>query len=220
MVSDTALTERQLADIRAEEYRAQGYEVERNVPLDFVPDFKADLVVRKDGHTKVIAVTTQTTLARRSPIKELGRVLNNKPGWSFQLLLVGEPEVQHSPADSYSMPQANIVQRLAETQEATAAGLDVAAFLLAWSAAEAAIRALVALEGILLDRVTTPDYVVDTAVYHGAISRDDYEYLYKVMAVRNALAHGFEVADFDPGLTTGLVATVERLMLDEPETQT
>ena len=164
MVSDTALTERQLADIRAEEYRAQGYEVERNVPLDFVPDFTADLVVRKDGHTKVIAVTTQTTLARRSPIKELGRVLNNKPGWSFQLLLVGEPEARHSPADSYSMPQANIARRLAETQEAAAAGLDVAAFLLAWSAAEAAIRALVALEGILLDRVTTPDYVVDTAV--------------------------------------------------------
>lgn len=217
MVSDTAITERQLADIRAEEYRARGYEVERNVPLEFLPDFKADLVVRKDGHTKVIAVATRTTLARRSSIKELGRVLNNKPGWSFQLLLVGEPERLHSPADSFSMPHANIVRRLAEAQQATDAGLDVAAFLLAWSAAEAAVRALVAVEGVLLDRVTTPDYVLDVAVYHGAISREDYHYLFNLMTYRNALAHGFEAADFDRSLTTDLVETVQRLMLQEPE---
>ena len=217
MVSDTAITERQLADIRAEEYRAQGYEVARDVSLDFVPDFRADLVVRKDGHTKVIAVSTSTTLARRSTIKEVGRVLNSKPGWSFQLLLVGEPEKRHSPAESYSMPQANIVRRLEETQIAAEAGLDVAAFLLAWSAAEAAVRALVAVEGVLLDRVTSPDYVLDVAVYHGAISRDDYHHLFNLMTYRNALAHGFEAADFDRSLTTDLVETVQRLMLQEPE---
>ena len=217
MVSDTAIVESELVAIRAEEFRDEGYEVQVNVPLDFAPNIKVDLLARKDGHSKVLLVRTRTSLQRHNAYKELGLLLNNKPGWSCQLLLVGEPEKRHSPADSYSMPQANIVQRLAEAQEAEEAGLDVAAFLLAWSAAEAAIRALVALEGILIDRVTAPDYVLNTAVYHGAISRDDYDYLYKVMAVRNALAHGFEVADFDPSLTTDLVATVERLMLDEPE---
>ena len=217
MVSDTAITERQLADIRAEEYLAQGYVVERNVPLDFVPDFKADLVVRKDGHTKVIAVSTRTTLARRSVLKELGRVLNNKPGWSFELLLVGEPEKQPSLPASPSMPEESVLRRLEETQRAGEAGFDEAAFLLAWSAAEAVVRSLVAAEGVIIDRVTTPDYVLDMAVYHGALSRDDYDYLYNLMAYRNALSHGFQVDNFDRSLTDSLVATVKRLMTELAE---
>ena len=217
MVSDTAITEIQLIAIRAEEYRAQGYEVSQNVPLDFVPDFKADLVVRKDGHTKVIAAATRTTLARRNALKELGQLLNNKPGWSFELLLVGEPEKLESPPGSRSLAEKSIDQRLGEVERAEKTGLHEAAFLLAWSAAEAVVRSLVAAEGVVIERVTTPDYLLDMAVYHGAVSRDDYNYLFNLMTYRNALAHGFEVDDFDGSLTANLVETVKRLMADESD---
>jgi hypothetical protein len=117
VVSDTTISESQLVAIRAEECRDLGYEVELDVPLEFVPDFKADLVVRKDGHTKVIAVATHTTLARRNAYKELSRLLNSKPNWSFELLLVGEPEKLHSPEDSYSLSEEHVVRRLEQTQK-------------------------------------------------------------------------------------------------------
>jgi len=188
-----------------------------DVPLEFVPDFKADLVVRKDGHTKVIAVATHTTLARRNTYKELSRLLNNRPDWSFELLLVGEPEKLHSPADSFSLPEEHVVRRLEQTQKAMEAGLDEAAFLLAWSAAEAVVRTLVAAEGVMIERITSPDYVLDMAVYHGAISRDDYYHLFNLMTYRNALAHGFEAAHFNSSLTTDLVEIVQRLMQEDPD---
>ena len=212
MVSDTAITESQLAAITAEEYRNRGYEVLREVPLDFVPGFRADLLVRKDGHSKVIEVSTRSSLARRSILKDLGRMLNAKPGWSFELLLVGEPEKLAAPPGSHSLPQESIVRRLSDAERAGKAGFPEAAFLLTWSAAEAVIRDLIASEGVGVERVTTPDYLLDLAVYHGTISRDDYDYLSGLMTYRNALAHGFGIEDFDDGLTATLTETVKRLM--------
>jgi hypothetical protein len=75
----------------------------------------------------------------------------------------------------------------------------------------------VAAEGVMIERVTSPDYVLDMAVYLGAISRDDYYHLFNLMTYRNALAHGFEAADFNSSLTTDLVETVQRLMLEDPD---
>ena len=217
MVSDTTITESQLIALKAEEYRVQGYEVSQDVPIDFLPGFKADLVARKDGHTRVIGVATRTTLARRNVLKELGNVLNNKPGWSFELLLVGEPERLAAPQGSHSMTEEGISRRLEDTRAAANAGLDDAAFLLAWSAVEAVVRSLVAAEGVLIERVTAPDYLLDMAVYHGAISRDDYNCLSNLMTYRNALIHGFDVANFGDNLIKELLETVKRLMYEVPE---
>lgn len=53
MASDTALTENRLAAITAEEFRSQGYAVEQEVLLDFLPGFRVDLVARKDRKSVV-----------------------------------------------------------------------------------------------------------------------------------------------------------------------
>ena len=56
---------------------------------------------------------------------------------------------------------------------------------------------------------------------HGVISRDDYNFLTKVMKYRNALAHGFKTVDFDRALVKELISTTQRLLqevlLDELE---
>jgi uncharacterized protein YutE (UPF0331/DUF86 family) len=44
------------------------------------------------------------------------------------------------------------------------------------------------------------------------ISRDDYNFLTKVMKYRNALAHGFKTIDFDPVLVTELINITKRLL--------
>ena len=97
-MEDIAIIEKGFANKTAAEYRSRGYEVFQEEPLDFLPGFQADLLVRKDGETKVIAVQTRTSLVMKPGILELAEALSSKPDWSFELLLVGEPERLDAPA--------------------------------------------------------------------------------------------------------------------------
>ena len=93
------------------------------------------------------------------------------------MLLVGEPEKLDSPEGAQSFEGENIVQRIEEAEQSLEAGLSEAAFLLAWSACEAAIRELIAMQGVSNTDITTPGYVLDQAIFHGVISRDEYRSL-------------------------------------------
>lgn len=197
MASDTALTAIRLAVITAEGLRGQGYEVEHEALLDFLPGFRADLVARKDGETRVIEIKHRSALTANPIMQELSRVINAKPGWSFELQLVGEPEKRDAPVGAKPFTAKNIHRRIAEAEKARIAGFGAAAFLLAWSAAEAVLRELVAAEGVTIERITTAAYILDYAVYQGVIAREDYNRLTALMAYRNALIHGFEVEGFD-----------------------
>ena len=216
MVSDTTLTESRLATLTAEELRAQGYEVEQEVLLDFLPGFRADVVARKKGQTRVIEVKYRSSLTANPIMSELSRVVNARPGWSFELHLVGEPERREPPAGAKPFDAESIHRRVKEAEKARDAGLSEAAFLLAWSAAEAILRDLVAAEGVAIERITTAAYVLDYAVYQGVISRDDYNYLTDMMAYRNALVHGFDIDDFDSEtMTAGLTQAIKNLMASD-----
>ena len=119
------------------------------------------------------------------------------PGWSFELLLVGEPELLNAPPGAESFDAAGIGQGIAEAERALEAGLAGAAFVLAWSACEAAVRILAAAAGVEIQRITQTRYLLSHAVYQDAISERDYERLSEMLAYRNAIVHGFAVEDFD-----------------------
>ena len=97
MIDRVSNSEFLLTQKTAEEYRNKGYEVSRDVLLDFFPDFYADLVVQKGADRKVVEVKQRSSLAADPRIRELARIIDSKPGWSFELLLVGEPEKLDSP---------------------------------------------------------------------------------------------------------------------------
>ena len=217
MIEDIEIVQKNYIEKKAAEYRSRGYEVEENCPLDFLPGFRADLVVRKNGEAKVIEVRFRTLLAGSPQIEELARILHDKPGWSFELMLVGEPERLDSPEGVQSFAREEILQRLDETKKALDHGLSEAAFLLVWSAFEAATRELIAAEGVSIARVTKTGHVLDQAVHHGVISREDYDYLANMRRYRNAIAHGFDVSDFNDEKVTELIAVVRRLLDSEPE---
>ena len=184
--------------------------------MDFLPGFRADLVARKDGETRVVEVKHRSALTANPIMQELSRVINAKPGWSFELQLVGEPEKRDAPAGAKPLAAKGIHSRIAEAEKARIAGFDAASFLLAWSAAEAVLRELVAAEGVAIERITTAAYVLDYAVYQGVIARKDYNHLTDLMAYRNALIHGFEVEDFDGDKAAAdLLETVGNLMASE-----
>ena len=62
MVSSLRDTAYLLARKTADEYRNKGYKVSLDMPLDFLPGFRADVVVSKDGETKVIEVKSRSSL--------------------------------------------------------------------------------------------------------------------------------------------------------------
>ena len=129
---------------------------------------------------------------------------------------MGEPERLAAPESAQSLNAESIPMRIDDAERALAAGFPHAALLLAWSACEATVRVLVEAEGVAIKRVATPAYVMNMAVSHGVISMDDFDRLTEIMGYRNAIAHGFEVNDFDPRLVTDLIAATERLMSEFP----
>ena len=217
MIKDIEIVQKNFIEKKAAEYRSRGYEVEENCSLEFLPGFRADLVVRKGNEVKVIEVKFRTSLAPSLKIRELAQILHDKPGWSLELLLVGEPEKLDSPEGAQSFAREEILQRLAEAEKVLARGSGEAAFLLVWAAFEAATRALIAAEGVSIARVTKAGYVLDQAVFHGVISREDYHYLADMRRYRNAIAHGFEASDFSDERVTDLIGVVMRLLEPEPE---
>ena len=195
----------------AEEYRSKGYEVLQETPLDFLPGFQADLVVRKGSETKVIEVRRRSSLAADPRIREMAQIVDSKPGWSFELILVGEPEMLDSPNEAHSFDRDGILRRLSDAERTLEFGIPEAAFVLAWSALEAAIRESIAAQGTSKDGITTSAFILDQAVSLGIVSREEYGHLTRMHKYRNAVVHGFGAAGFGEELVAELIDTVRRV---------
>ena len=211
MIREVTDTEYLLAQKTAEEYRSQGYEVEQGAPLEFLPGFRADLLVQRGDETKVVAVKARQSLAADPRIAEVARLLESKPGWSFELLLVSEPERVDSTEGISSFDGEHIAKRLAEAEQSLHSGLPEAAFLLAWSALEAAMRSLVEAQGVPITRITSAQFLLDQTTFYGLISRDENNELRRMLKYRNAIVHGFGTDDFDDDLATGLIDAAKRI---------
>ena len=119
-----------------------------NAPVDFLPGYRPNLVVRKGGKAKVIEVKSRSSLEANPQVRELARIIDSKPGWSFELLLVAQPERLDSPDGTRSLERGEILRRVEEAEAVLGSGHAEAALLLAWSACEAAVRLLLADEGV------------------------------------------------------------------------
>ena len=97
-MNEIAIKERVWLQATAEQYRREGYDVEIEPRLDFLPG-RPDLVARKGGENRVIEVKSRSALGSRSA-SDIARIVRSQPGWSFDLVLVGEPERVDSPDGS------------------------------------------------------------------------------------------------------------------------
>ncbi len=219
MTTQTTDAEYLIASKTAEEYRSKGYEVTRDASLDFFPDYNADLMVRKGGESKVIAVVNRKSLAADPRLREVAQLIESKPGWSFELILVGEPEKLDSPERVYPIDTEGVLLRLSNAEQALEGGLPEAAFLLAWSALEAAIRNLITQQGILSDGITTSGFLLDQSLSLGVLSREEYNSLTQTQKYRNAIGHGFEITEFNEELVADLIAAGRRLTAGEPDAE-
>ena len=206
-----------IAQKTAEEYRNSGYQVQLEAPLDFFPNFRADLLVRKGDEAKIIEVKSRPSLFADPRIAELARLIDAKVGWSFELVLVGEPEKMDSPAGARPLEPEGITQRVEQAEKSIRVGIPEAAFLLAWSACEIAVRDAIATEGLADSRITSPRVLLDQTVFKGVISRREYDNLLGMLKYRNAIIHGFDLGDFSAELVPALRKMVRRIITYTPE---
>jgi len=197
---------------KAEELRSKGYEVSLETPIDILPGFRADLVARKGDEVKVVEVKTRTALGAMPEIGELARRIDEKDGWSFGLVLVGEPEKLDVPDGVSPCAAADALQRIEQAENALASGTPEAALLLAWAAIEAAARNALTAEGVADKRVVTGSGVLHQTVFYGIVSRDELERLKRLQAYRNAVAHGLDVDDFDEGVVREVIEAARRMV--------
>ena len=196
----------------AEEYRKRGYEVIIQTELDFLPGFQADLVVRKGAEVRVIEVKTRSSLAALPMLRELIQIIDSKPGWKFELVLVGEPDKLDSPHGVRSFDDKGVLTRLSEADRAIKAGLFEGALLIAWSALESAIRVQLEHHIELDNDVHLSKNILDPAVYYGIISGGDHRLLTDIRKYRDAIAHGLTFEALDHDLVTNLIRAVRDIV--------
>ena len=211
-MKNTAMSEELLAYVIERDWRSKGYAVLPAQKLEFLPDFTPDLIVRKDGETKVIEIRSRSSLATSPKLREWAQQIHSTPGWSFELVLVGEPEKLASPEGLRSFDVADVLRRIDQAETVLASGFSEAAFLLAWTASEAAIRVSLVEYGSSAAEITTSGHLLDQAVYLGVISRDEYRYLTTAKKNRNAIAHGFGIGDVSDESVTNLLGTARAIV--------
>jgi len=207
--------EKQRARAIAEEYRSQGYEViEEPSPAqlpDFLSGYRPDLLVRKGNEAIVVEVKSRSSLVKDAQIRDLAQLLQTKPHWNFELVVVGEGERISAPEGAHPFERDEILRGIEAAERLLASGFSEAGLLLAWSTSEATVRLLIEEEGIVLDQLNPP-YILKQAAMNGVIARDDYNFLTNVIKYRNALVHGFKTIDFDPALVNELIGMTKRLL--------
>ena len=214
MLRNASNAEILLARKTAQEYQSKGYDVLADAPLDFLPGFHADLIARKGDQAKVIAVKTRSSLAADHKIRQLAEALDARQGWTFELIMVGEPENRDAPIGALALESEGILQRIERAEKVLDSGPPEAAFILAWSACEAALRALVADEGVSKPDITSTTYIINQARYLGLISKDDYLNLTGLQKYRNAIVHGFTHDDLSVEMVSELIQTACRMIAE------
>jgi uncharacterized protein YutE (UPF0331/DUF86 family)/Holliday junction resolvase len=195
-------TEREVLEREIGRLEAEGYDVfvapGLSVAPPFLKDYTPDVVAIGKGKKVAIEIAGPTS-AKRSQLARIAAQFESHPDWEFRIIWV-EPtsSAQAVPVQSI----ARIEDAISEIEGLKRQGLYRPAFLLGWSAFEAASRALVAGE---FARPQPPDRLVDVLSSEGYLEPQDADTMRILTDTRNRLVHGALDADVGP-------ADVERLV--------
>lgn len=176
----------------AQDYRARGYEVRIQPRDEDLPEFlrglEPDLIVFGKGETIVVEVKTRRELNSPPLPQALEAVVQDRPGWRFELVIDGTDSELRDTLTS------NQIRSLLETaKELQRPAFSIAALLTLWSATEGALRLLAQREHVELESLA-PAYVVNNLYTVGLLGRDQLQILRQAMRLRNQAAHGFQVS--------------------------
>ncbi len=203
----------------AQEYRSKGYEVVVEPSREQLPGFLAgyhpDLLLCNSEESVVVEVKARRSLSSEMQAWRLAKLLRDQPGWRFELAIVDTGEYLDIPRNSCTWNKEDIRSGIKTAERLLADGLPEPALMSAWAALEASVRLLTEEESGKSADLPTSAYVLTAAVHEGAIDRDDYFFLSEALKTRNALAHGYAPADFNPQLVVDLMDLTKRY-LEQP----
>jgi hypothetical protein len=164
------------------DYQAQGFEVYRQPP--FMPDSGVDVLLKKGK--RLIALQT----------KGRGSRGGSRPEDTF---IVDEPDLGHA------------ATLLREAESVIRPESPNAALLVAWAAAEGAMRAVGRREGIDTDVLLSATLVPELH-RRGVLTEEEAEKLDHFRVLRNAVAHGYRAVEVPVQAVEQLVALARRLL--------
>jgi hypothetical protein len=202
----------------AARYENRGYTVVvRPAPELLPPPLKAiqpDLLASNSTENVIIEVRSKATLAPTSEPKRIAQTVATMPGWRFELVITNPELLNSVPVSGETLSQREIGSRMAEAKELRTTGNLSAAFLIAWSAAEALLRRI-ALKNGLDTSGYSPAALYRELYSIGLIPRRAYEVFADAIEARNSLVHGFKVSETSLSARLhSLIGTVDKLLGD------
>lgn len=195
----------------AEQYRGQGYRVAVEPSPDEVPGFLAgyqpDLIVSRGGERTVVEVKSRRSLPADAQAREIARRVEGRPGWRFELVIVGD-----EPAGAMPPSEPQVRNAVAEARRLLEVGFVSPALLSAWAALEASLRLALHTEGGPVPSASRS--LLTRAVEEGILSREDYRAATESFGLRSSLAHGLQSDPVDEAHVTPLLDTASRLLDD------
>lgn len=187
------MTKDEIVEQAAAKYESEGYRVTRAAGTGVVPAEIAqlrkhiDLIAEKEGEYVVVEVKRRDRLYEISPLEMT--VNRELPGFRYNLVVYPPGGVDDIPLED-GEPSAEYVESLFdEAQRLVDLDKPRAAFLIAWSAVESAMRESLRREQIEMGD-GAPSFVLKTLYSNGIISFEDYERLRQCLEARNRLVHG------------------------------
>lgn len=200
----------------ARDYQRRGYWVlqhpgQRELPA-FLSDFRPDLVAYGSDEDVVVEVASRSALAKSADLIPLAEAVDARPGWRFELVVVGNRDTLVVGEDAEELDRREIRSRLAAVRYLLGSGQEEAASLLAWSAAEAAMRVRARRERIALER-DQPTFILKTLVSLGVVSREEYTLFQEGLRLRNLIVHGYRVPGPNWNAIDKMIGAVEELLV-------
>jgi len=215
MTSSTPVkVENRLLDEIVGKYESQGYSILRSPGMAelpaFLSAFRPDLIATSSADNVVVEVKNRSQLTQADYLTELSRVVNSEPGWRFELVVSPAPQtpIRDGGKDIGYEGARNYLEH---TRELLTTEQHEAAALLAWAAAEAALREIARLHKVLLERDQST-FVMSTLFSLGLLDDKEYTILQEAFRHRNFLAHGYYPPSGQLGSTWALIDVTEELL--------
>ncbi|GJD99424.1 hypothetical protein [Methylobacterium isbiliense] len=178
---------------------------------DFLGGYRPDALARKSGQNIVIEVKGRSGLADPR-LQEIRRLFDGRPDWRLHVAVMGTDPLA-SVAIAGVEPAA-IRAAVKEADALLAQGHRRAAFILAWSFLEAALRARGRAE---VGRALSPGSVIQSLAMNGLIEADRERRLRDLIDLRNRIVHGDVEADPTTDEVELVLRTID-LVLEAEET--
>jgi hypothetical protein len=174
-----------------------GYHVEANPDLASLPfdlrGYRPDLIATRNDEKLIVEVKGSVLRASIDRYREIAELISSYPGWRFVLVT---PDDIPNVGASRILGWDGINRRRVEGTRLLEMGQTSAAFLLLWTALEAAMRRQARESHSPAERLPLSS-LVKHLYSSGELSMEQYERANSYLQTRNQVAHGYEVPHLD-----------------------